>query len=108
MAKHHNIPFHLSDLMVIYVVQRSPAYERYYFARQPEYPPLIGNLSDSERHTCELVIVWGNYEKAPRDESTWSIPGAEGGLVSPRAHTCIFSSMHLLLHLLNIDVTFIL
>lgn len=35
-------------------------------------------FSDSKRHTYELVIVRGNYEKAIGDESSWSVPWHRG------------------------------
>jgi hypothetical protein len=90
LSERHNIPFRLSDLMAVYTCARSKSYGRYYFSRRPEYPHLIGKLSDSERHACELVIVKGNYEKAPGEQSRWSVPWQRGRPSKPRAHPCIF------------------
>ncbi|KAH7864696.1 hypothetical protein Vadar_032734 [Vaccinium darrowii] len=78
LSERHNIPFRLADLMAVYTVARSRSYGRYYFSRRPEYPHLIGKLSDSERHACELVIVKGNFETAPGEESRWSVPWSRG------------------------------
>lgn len=90
LSEQHNIPFRLADLMAVYTVARSRSYGRYYFSRRPEYPHLIGKLSDSERHACELVIVQGNFETAPGEESRWSVPWSRGRPSKPRTHTCMF------------------
>jgi hypothetical protein len=91
LFEQYDIPFRLPDLMAVYTVARSKSYGRYYFSRRPEYPHLIGKLTDSERHACELVIVRGNYEGAPGEESTRPVPWRRGNPSKPRDFTCLVS-----------------
>jgi hypothetical protein len=65
LAERNNLPFTLGDLMLMYLVSRSPKYDRYYLTTRQHFDHLVDRLYDSEKWSNVLVKVSGNFEWGP-------------------------------------------
>lgn len=65
LAELNQLPFTLGDLMLMYMVSRNRAYDKYYLTTQQHFDHLVDRLYDTEKWGNALVKVSGNFEWGP-------------------------------------------